>query len=460
MQILLSIHAREKGGHKTSIAGIFSSLDWTWTQTKPSLSFTSRARTIMANISVDDEQKLDDGLEYILLFRLIVWGYVGMVLSLFGIVGNLITILVLLSPSMRTTSTNIYLTALSCSNILFLLIFIPSYSIRYLLGYSVYMSNEPHFPFEILLTRLPTTPIYNTISLSIIYLTIAVSMDRLILIRFPLRAKRILTTRTTLCTIASIYLFSIVYCIPYWLEQRYVPERKQCRLTKIGVKIYKYTRIYIYIPMVYVIPFVTLTCINISIILSLVAQNRRKQSLCVKTLKRKTADYRITLMLVTVIIVFVLCQIPLLVLNAWYAIDPEGSYEDLIFHTLNSIGILFIVFNTSTNFLLYCFFGQKFRKTLIEYVLHFLPIRSKPSTARTQSIKRTAIHLEVQQRNANNSYSKTTKDVSRPTLAVFGHSRQRSVESFASSDPQPMAPSNEERGLLLTSTVVSIDDRH
>ena len=39
-------------------------------------------------------------------------------------VGNIITILVLTSSSMRTTSTNMYLTALSCSNILFLLIFV------------------------------------------------------------------------------------------------------------------------------------------------------------------------------------------------------------------------------------------------------------------------------------------------------------------------------------------------
>ncbi|CAF4423800.1 unnamed protein product, partial [Rotaria magnacalcarata] len=166
---------------------------------------------------------VDHSLGYILLFRLVVWGYVGMVLSIFGIVGNIITILVLISPSLRTTSTNIYLIALSCSNILFLLIFIPSYSIRYLLGYSVYMSNEPPFTFEIILSRLPTTPIYNTILLSIIYLTIAVSMDRLILIKFPLKSKDILTKHATLTTILLIYIFSIVYCIPYWLEQRYEP---------------------------------------------------------------------------------------------------------------------------------------------------------------------------------------------------------------------------------------------
>lgn len=326
-------------------------------------------------------------LDYILLFRLIVWGYIGMILSLFGIIGNIITVLVLISPSMRTTSTNIYLTALSCSNILFLLIFIPSYSMRYLLGYQLYKTNQPPFAFELLLARLPTSAIYNTILLSIIYLTIAVSMDRLILVKFPLKAKRILTQRTTLITIMSIYVFSIVYCIPYWLEQRYIPELKQCRFTSIGQKIHKYTRIYIYIPVVYLIPFVTLTCINVTIILNLIAKKRRKNHLCGKANKKQKADYHITLMLVTVIIVFVLCQLPLLILNAWFAIDPHGSYHSFWFHSLNVIGILLIVFNTSTNFLLYCFFGQKFRQTLIEFILNILPMKHRQTNTPIRNSK-------------------------------------------------------------------------
>lgn len=321
---------------------------------------------------------------YILFFRLILWGYVGMVLSVFGIVGNIITILVLISPSMRTTSTNIYLTALSCSNILFLLIFIPSYSMRYLIGYQLYITDQPPFAFEILLSRLPTTPVYSTVLLSIIYLTIAVSMDRLILVKFPLKAKQILTTRATLITIFCIYVFSILYCIPYWLEQRYDPVSKRCQFTEIGRKIHIYIRIHIYIPVVYLIPFVVLTCINITIIQSLIAKKRRKKSLCANMSKKKQGDYHITLMLVAVIIVFVLCQFPLAILNAWHAIDAKHANESLMFHSINSLGVLLTVFNTSTNFLLYCFFGQKFRQTLIGFVFHFCPQRQKRSSVQTR----------------------------------------------------------------------------
>ncbi|CAF4441482.1 unnamed protein product [Rotaria socialis] len=160
---------------------------------------------------------VDRSLNYIILFRLVVWGHACLALSLFGIVGNIITIIVLMSPSLRIISTNMYLIALSCSNILFLLIFIPSYPVRYLLGYSAYITKQPVLTVEILLTP------------------IGLPIDRLISIKFPSKSKHILTKRVTLMTILFIYIFSIVYCTPYLLEQSYVPELKQCHLTNIVV---------------------------------------------------------------------------------------------------------------------------------------------------------------------------------------------------------------------------------
>ena len=402
---------------------------------------------------------------YILLFRLILWGYVGMVLSLFGIVGNIITILVLISPSMRTTSTNIYLTALSCSNILFLLIFIPSYSMRYLIGFPLYITDQPPFALEILLSRLPTTPVYNTILLSIIYLTIAVSMDRLILVKFPLKAKQILTPRTTLIAILLIYIFSILYCIPYWLEQRYDPVHKRCQLTEIGKKIHIYIRIYIYIPVVYLFPFVVLTCINITIIQSLVAKKRRKKSLCANMSKKKQGDYHITLMLVMVIIVFVLCQLPLSILNAWHAIDAEHANVSLIFHSINSLGVLLTVFNTSTNFLLYCFFGQKFRQTLIEFVFHFFPNYQKRSSVQTRtsrlSDKTTINNLPISlQRSEQNPRISVTVPTPTVTTTSTSNEFRKSTELNHLSHINPTNCLEESTPLILPSEQISIVNEH
>jgi hypothetical protein len=310
------------------------------------------------------------------------------------------------------------------------------------------MSNQPPFAFEILLQRLPTTPVYNTILLSIIYLTIALSMDRLILVKFPLKAKNMLTKRTTLITILLIYMFSIVYCIPYWLEQRYVPELKQCRLTKIGSKIHKYTRIYLYIPVVYVVPFLTLTFINITIIQYLIEKKRHKENLFGIKKRQKSGDYRITLMLVTVIIVFCLSQLPLLVLNAWYAIDPHGSYENLKFHILNSLGILLIVLNTSTNFLLYCFFGQKFRQTLIKFIVNTFPNHSK----KLHQVPPNILPLQKQRRIPNTSSSGTTDNIAKTTTHTTFN------ETPSPLDHMPFMIFREESRLLLPYTLIPIND--
>ncbi|CAF0869897.1 unnamed protein product [Adineta ricciae] len=400
---------------------------------------------------------IDYSVDYILLFRLVVWGYIGMVLSIFGIVGNIITILVLISPSMRTTSTNIYLTAISCSNILFLLIFIPTYSMRYLLGYSVYMSNQPPFAFEILLLRLPTTPVYNTIVLSMIYLTLALSIDRLISVKFPLEFKHILTQRRTLIAIFCVYLFSILYCIPYWLEQEYDPKDKVCRLTKFGQKIYKYTRIYVYIPVVYVVPLLTLACVNTNIIKNLIKKKRRKQSLVGKTIaaRKKTADYHITLMLVAVVIAFVLSQLPLLVLNVWYAIDHKAPTKSLKFQTLNSVGVLLLVLNTSTNFLLYCCFGQKFRQTLIEFILNLFPNHMKTMQRKRSSLKQNQLSIEAHHRCISRSSSATTNDSKMIRIKVDDLNQNALNVSSSQLDQIPLRKSDEQLRPLLPSPMLN-----
>jgi hypothetical protein len=155
-------------------------------------------------------------------------------------------------------------------------------------------------------------------------------------------------------------------------------------------------------------------------------------------------------MLVTVIIVFVLSQLPLLVLNAWYAIDPHGSYESLKFHTLNSIGILLIVLNTSTNFLLYCFFGQKFRQTLIKFIINTCPNHSKKLHQKPP--------LKRQQRIPNTSSSETTNDLTKNKTKTLDLDNTTFNESSSHVDHIPFMNFKEESRLLLPYTLIQINN--
>jgi hypothetical protein len=369
--------------------------------------------------------------DHILFYRHIIWGYIGMILSIFGIVGNIITIVVLLSPSMRATSTNVYLTALSCSNILYLLIFIPYISLRYILYYRSYIRKQSSSTLEYLLRNLPIlTPISDTILLSIIYLTIAISIDRFISIKSSLKIQQIFSLRTILFVILSIYIISILYCIPFWLEQQYDPETEQCHLTKFGKKIHLYIRVYIYIPIFSLIPFLTLTYINIILIKNIIEKKRRKRSLGVKSNRKNQVDYQITLMLVIIIIVSVLCYVPLTALHAWYAYDARGSYRNLVFHFFYIVAEFMLVLNASTNVLLYCFFGKKFRQIFIEQVSHLMTNHHQQMNTRILLFR-----LSLKRRSEERQRTLVSRDSS-----IFIHDTKKPIDSNNTFNQQESFP--------------------
>lgn len=310
-----------------------------------------------------------DTFYYSVMSRLILWGYIGLVASILGIIGNIITILILLSPSMRTVSTHIYLTALSCSDIIYLLMYIPSYSIRYLVNYRIYLERGPTSTFDIRLAQVPLTFLYNVILFSNIYITIAVAIDRLVSVKYPLRARQFVTQRTTIFVIIFIYIFSILSCIPFWFERQYNPITKTCQSTEFGRATYQYIRVYFYIPMFCVIPFVSLIYINLNILQSLIENKQRKRSLGIQSNTRRQIDSNITLMLVIIIIISVICYLPLTIRNILNTFYTKIRLQPLLIFTLNAIVILINVLNTLSNFLLSCLFLQRFRQILIEMFL-------------------------------------------------------------------------------------------
>ena len=308
---------------------------------------------------------------YSVMSRLILWGYIGLFVSILGIIGNIITIFILLSPPMRTVSTHIYLTALSCSDIIYLLMYIPSYSMRYLINYRIYLQRGPTSTFDIRLAQVPLTFLYNIILFSNIYITIAVSIDRLISVKYPLKAKQFVTQRTTVFVIMFVYIFSIVSCIPFWFEREYNSTTKTCQSTEFGRATYQYIRMYFYIPMFCIIPFVILIYINLNILQGLIEKKQRKKSL---GLNRRRNDSNITLMLVIIIIISVLCYLPLTIRNILNTFNTKVRLNPLLMFTLNATVVFINVLNTLTNFLLSCFFLQRFRQILIELCLRLFTL--------------------------------------------------------------------------------------
>lgn len=151
------------------------------------------------NLTTQDREHL-----FILDIRLYAFGGILLPMGIVGIALNSFTILVLLHPRMRN-STNVYLMALSMANIVCLLNFIFLYSLRYLLSYQTFQNgiyfkrHEPNaYESAINLILRFWSPVFSTFQLYAIYLTCAVTVDRWIYLKWPLKADKICTIPVTI----------------------------------------------------------------------------------------------------------------------------------------------------------------------------------------------------------------------------------------------------------------------
>lgn len=143
--------------------------------------------------------------------------------------------------------------------------------------------------------------------------------------------------------------------------------------------------IYIYIPIVYVLPFLTLILINILTVRRLLQyqdEHRRLLSISIRqmaSLKTNIVYSRrhrhVTIMLVAVVLLFLLCRIPMLI-NQIYEVRylTMGHYksnDNLYFRcriqrTFNIIANFMQTINSNGNLIIYLLCCQNFRETTKE----------------------------------------------------------------------------------------------
>jgi len=106
-------------------------------------------------------------------------------------------------------------------------------------------------------------------------------------------------------------------------------------------------------------------------------QHRRNRTVTSSPGARKE---RYTLTLVVVVIVFVVCELPDMFLRTWLALHSclpaQVPFPKGVLMFVNGASNLCLTLNSSVNFLVYCFVGQRFRVLLVRMVC---PVRQRLS---------------------------------------------------------------------------------
>lgn len=302
----------------------------------------------------------------------------------FGVVGNLVNIAVLTRRWMKS-STNCYLTGLAIYDVLYLIL-------AYILSLNHFDSVRTSYWFNRL--RFPLVrPLTDTCSNTGVWLTLTFTVERYIGVCHPMKGKIWCTPRRAKVIVVVVCLSAALVTFPEFFEYTtsisggeaasnettgsrpiVVPSTfSQSPGYSIG---YKYVNQSLFT----FLPLILLSIFNALLLNAVIMAARWRQGVAStdkgdhpstettsSSNRGQQTQQRITVMLITVVVVFLVCQTPqamqviyVVLLNMRSEMDEEKAI--LLKITANVFNLL-VIANCCSNFILYSSFSSKFRMT-------------------------------------------------------------------------------------------------
>ncbi|XP_076465260.1 FMRFamide receptor-like [Babylonia areolata] len=291
-----------------------------------------------------------------------VYGVMMAAVTGLGLVGNSLAVMVLTRRTMNT-STNCFLTALAIWDSVVLLMSQLLMSLGELSsGFS-----RNALPY-VIVYLYPVALVAQTVT---VWLTVSFTVERYIAVCHPLQAASMCTIPRARIVIVVISVVAVLYNIPRWFEYRLLHlENPISNATCVGAEKTQlamdsvYTKIYfgwLYFLVMCIIPLCSLAVLNAFLVLAVKRSQRQRRDMNVK----QSRENNVTIMLVSVVMVFIVCQVPALIYNMAYAISLTTVTTSPAWHVLSTVRNFLVHLNSAVNFILYCALGQKFRRTFV-----------------------------------------------------------------------------------------------
>nr|KAG5702897.1 hypothetical protein BaRGS_034670 [Batillaria attramentaria] len=294
-------------------------------------------------------------------------------LVLFGVVGNVSSLAVLVQHRMRST-TNMCLAALAVSDLLLLL-----HSLTFAV-YQMYGLSDPAGAWRVRKITYPILGAYTNIVFARIttWLTTMLAVERCIAVYFPIKAKAINSRRGTLLAIILIYVVTALAFLPTFLQYKVIYVTTPQNTTK-PVMTYSalgqnkaFTVPYGYVLNVLFrfIPIFVLIVVNTLIILAIRRTGVLRRNISLRDRQGGGVEQnRITKMLVAVSGVFLVCTLPGAVNTIASRSIPDYCRlcpKSNLYQAISTVTFFLETLNSSVNFVIYMVFSRNFKRTYQE----------------------------------------------------------------------------------------------
>lgn len=352
-----------------NISGVQNHDNYSWLLT-PSLNALDSMSATAVNPGASSEPASNE--EALHMTRFIVQKICVPIVVFLGVVSNTLNIVVLTHRSMNT-STNVYLTVLALFDTLYLI-----FSMTLSLKHFPSVNEMSSYKYWTLYARVLTDMCSNVG----VWQTITFTVERYIGVCHPIRGHVICTPQRARIITVIVSTIAVAVTIPEFFERIVIEETNSNNQTvvrivysEVGSSPSYQTGYHWFLTISFTfIPLGSLVFFNGLLIRAVVKANKIRR-LMSKAPLRKTADksgneqQKITLMLISVAIVFLLCQFPGAILLLCHSYIPESRVTPTLkndFRIAGNFTNLLNQINCSVNFFLYSLISTKFRRTFMQ----------------------------------------------------------------------------------------------
>ena len=319
-------------------------------------------------------------------YKLVVEVYIVLPLCVFGMSGNILSIIVLGKDRTVRKTTGFLLQMLALADTVYLTTCLFFQTLNTIDKHSTWIpALRQGFPYM----EPYMWPCASIAQTAAVWLVVVVTADRYIAICRPLHAPQYSTISRIRRAVLVVWIFSILYNLPRFFEREIHSvfdnstnttsvrvEKTELRENKVYLLVYK--TIFFFM-LRFFIPLSLLAFFNTKLIQAI----KESEKISSKRESQKgRKDTKYTLTLVVVVIVFAICETPDFVLRVWISLNQY--IDSLPYHTptlryINTISNLFLAINSCVNFVIYCLLGQKFRRIMVQIICVRKQIRARAS---------------------------------------------------------------------------------
>lgn len=300
-----------------------------------------------------------------------VHGYVADVVCIFGVISNILNVIVLTRRHM-ITPTNCILTALAIADFLTMLTYLVYATYFYIVTEPNWNSSHSQgWMYFILIHNHFIITCHNMA----MWFTVSLAVFRYIFVCHHVIGNRLCSLNRAIFTIIIIVIATIIVCIPnYFLYQVVNLEDSNNNLTGYWIldselvknhEFYKVATFWFFGVIMKVAPSILLTLLSSMIILTMHQASKRRVRLLQQT---RSSDHdvnhehnRTTWMLVSVVLFFVITEMPQGILAMISGLNER--FFTMVYANLGDVMDLLVLLNSAVNFILYCIMSQQFRDT-------------------------------------------------------------------------------------------------